>query len=201
MLLPNKPCFEGRIFLASSDFFVSTHKWQFATICRLVSVKCDVCGILCASNESLAKHKLRNHTGQVTWNLGRLQGVATGALSPLNFKSCTSGVFLGVWVLFKWVLEPLPPSRNPTKLTIILFVIRSSIVNITLCLYIALVSLGHSLNTLPDWSGIISSVIERTWKRTVINIEQILSCHLCYFGQTNQLTYVLPVLPRLEWLL
>ena len=136
-----------------------------------------------------------------TGNHGRLQGVVTGALSPLNFKSCTSGVFLGVWVLFKWVLEPLPPSRNPTKLTIILFVIRSSIVNITLCLYIALVSLGHSLNTLPDWSGIISSVIERTWKRTVINIEQILSCHLCYFGQTHQLTYVLPVLPRLEWLL
>ena len=28
-------------------------------------MKCDVCGILCASNESLAKHKLRNHTGQV----------------------------------------------------------------------------------------------------------------------------------------
>ena len=99
----------GRSFKGRADLavHVATHKEELCKICnqrvtsvkvhmrkhaKLLKLKCDVCGILCASDESIAKHKLRNHTRQKTFACNYCAERFPTALKRIEHKALVHGL-------------------------------------------------------------------------------------------------------------
>ena len=59
---------------------------------KLLKLKCDVCGILCASHESVVKHKLRTHTREKSFACNYCADRFPTSLKRIEHKAIAHGL-------------------------------------------------------------------------------------------------------------